>query len=185
MKLIAKLVIVMTVFNVAVAFAQTRTEIEAKFGQPVNSYAVSERIRMSPEYASDGQVCRMTFYPRRFSSTTTYLINELSFDEFRSVIDAIVPVAMRGDQKEPFGKGGWDASGGARWANFVYDKVTITYIATLQINAALGMGEPVLLDNDGSKGQEKAKPIKQDFSLYRDSTAEMVTVQWNDRKCPG
>ena len=98
MKRIAKLAIVMIVFNVVSAFGQTRTEIEAKLGQPVNAYQVSERIWMSPEYASDGQVCRMTFYPRRFSSTTTYLINELPFDEFRSVIDAIVPVAIRGSE---------------------------------------------------------------------------------------
>ena len=99
MKRIAKLAIVMTVFSVVSAFGQRRAEIEAKFGQPVNAYSVSEKIWMSPEYASDGQVCRMTFYPRRFSSTTTYLTNNLPFDEFRSIIDAIVPVAIRGVQK--------------------------------------------------------------------------------------
>ena len=175
----------MIAFNVVSAFGQTRTEIEAKFGQPVNSYAVSERIRMSPEYASDGQVCRMTFYPRRFSSTTTYLINELSFEEFRSVIDAIVPVAKRGAQKEPFGNGVWNASTGGRWASFVYERVTITYIASLQMNPVLSLGEPVLLDNEGSKREEKPKLLKEDFSLYRDSTAEIVTVQWTDRKCSG
>jgi hypothetical protein len=185
MKRIAKLGIVMTVFSVVSAFGQTRTEIEAKLGQPVNSYAVSERIRMSPEYASDGQVCRMTFYPRRFSSTTTYLINELPFEEFRSVIDAIVPVAIRGAQKEAFGNGVWKASSGGRWANFVYERVTITYIASLQTTAALSMGEPVLLDNDGSKPQEKPKPSTGDYSLYKNFTAEIVTVQWTDRKCSG
>src|SRR5690349_7377450 len=110
MRRIAQLAIVMTVFGVGSAFGQSRAEIDAKFGQPVNAYKVSERIWMSPDYASDGQVCRMTFYPRRFSSTTTYLITELSFDEFMSVIDAIVPVATRGAQKEPFGNGVWDAS---------------------------------------------------------------------------
>ena len=185
MKLIAKLATVMAVFGVVSAFGQSRAEIEAKFGQPVNSYAVSERIWMSPEYASDGQVCRMTFYPRRFSSTTTYLINELSFNEFRSVIDAIVPVAIRGAQKEPLGNGVWNAGGGGRWASFVYERVTVTYVASLHLNAALGMGEPVLLDKEVSKHQEKAKPIKEDFTLYSNSTAEIVTVQWNDRKCPG
>jgi hypothetical protein len=185
MKRIAKLAIVMTVFSVVSAFGQTRREIEAKFGQPVNSYEVSEKIRMSPEYALDGQVCRMTFYPRRFSSTTTYLINELSFDEFRSVIDAIVPVAIRGAQKKPFGNGAWTASEGGRFADFIYERVTITYIASLQTTNPLGMGEPVLLDNEDSKPQEKPKRTKEDFSLYSGSTAEIVTVQWNDRKCPG
>ena len=99
MNRIAKLAIVMIVFSVASAFGQNRAEIEAKFGQPVNAYKVSESIWMSPEYASDGQVCRMTFYPRRFSSTTNYLVNELPFDEFKRVIDTIVPVAIRGAQK--------------------------------------------------------------------------------------
>ena len=183
MKLIARLAIVVTVFSVVSAFGQTRMEIEAQFGEPVNSYSVSERVWMSPEYASDGQVCRMTFYPRRFSSTTTYLINELSFDEFRSVIDIVVPIAIRGAQKEPFRNGRWNVSDGGGWANFVYERVTITYVASFHMNGELGMGEPVLLDNEVSKQQEKSKPIKEDFSFHSGSNAEIVTVQWNDRKC--
>jgi len=187
MKRIARLAIVITVFSVVSAFGQTRTEIETKFGESVNAYKVSESIWMSPYYASDGQVCRMTFYPRRFSSTTTYLINELPFDEFRSVIDAIVPVAIRGAQKEPFGNGRWNASAGGSWASFVYERVTITYITRLPaFKPAFGMGKPVNLDlPDHTKGQENPKPMKEDFSLYRSSNAEIVTVQWTDRKCPG
>jgi len=42
-----------------------------------------------------------------------------------------------------------------------------------------------LPDDDVSKRPEKPKPIKHDFSRYKDSTAEIVTVQWNDRKCLG
>ena len=61
MKRIANLAVVMTVFNVVSAFGQSRAEIEAKFGQPVNTYSVGGSIWMSPEYASDGQVCRMIF----------------------------------------------------------------------------------------------------------------------------
>ena len=186
MKLMAKLAIGVTVFSAVSAFGQSRAEIEAKFGQSVNLFAVSERIWMSPEYASDGQVCRMIFFPRRFSSSTNYLVNQLPFDEFRRVIDAIIPVAIRGAQKEPFGNGGWNVGGGGRWANFVYERVTITYVAGFRVNSALGMGEPVTLsDNEVTKGQEKPKPMKEDFSRYSNSTAEIVTVQWNDRKCLG
>ena len=183
MKRIAKLAIVIMVFNVVSAFGQTRAEIEAKFGQPVKAYPVGENVWMSPEYASNGQVCRMTFYPRHFSSTTTYLINELPFDEFRSVIDAIVPVTTRGAQKEPFGNGLWNGGGGVRWTNFIYERVTISYVAGFRYNPALGMGESVNLDDEVSKEKEKPKTTKEDFSLYNDSTAEIVTVQWNDRKC--
>jgi hypothetical protein len=160
--------------------------LRAKFGQPVNAYLVGENIWLSPEYASDGQVCRMIFYPRRFSSTTNYLTNQLSFDEFRSVVDAIVPVAIRGAQKEPFRNGLWNGGGGVRWTTFLYERVTISYVAGMRFNPALGMGEPVTLsDNEVTKGQEKPKPIKEDFSLYSGSTVEMVTVQWNDPKCHG
>ena len=184
MKLIAKLAIVMTVFSVASASGQSRAEIEAKFGQPVNAYLVSESVWMSPEYASDGQVCRMIFYPRKFSSTTNYLTNQLPFDEFRRVIDAIVPIAIRGAQKEPFGNGSWSGGGGVRWTNFIYERVTISYVAGFRINPTLSMGEAVILDNDEDlKEKEKPKPTKEDFSRYSDSTAEIVRVQWNDRKC--
>ncbi len=183
MKVIAKLAIVMTVFNLVSAFGQSRAEIEAKFGQPVKAYQVGDRIWMSPTYASDGQVCRMTFYPRRFSSTTTYLINQLSFDEFRSVIDTIVPVATRGAKKEPFGNGGWNIGGGVGWVDFVYERVTISYFTSARFDPTRGMGEPVNLDLEVPKQKEEPKPIKEDFSLYSGSTAEIVTVQWNDRKC--
>jgi hypothetical protein len=182
MKVMAKLAIVITVFVVS-AFGQSRAEIEAKFGQPVKAYQVGDRIWMSPTYASDGQVCRMTFYPQRFSSTKAYLINQLLFDEFRSVIDTIVPVATRGAQKEPFGNGRWNASNGGSWVAFVYERVTISYIASIRFDPALGMGEPVNLDLEVPKQKEEPKPIKEDFSLYSGSTAEIVTVQWNDRKC--
>jgi hypothetical protein len=174
----------MTVFSVVSVFGQSRGEIEAKFGQPVNAYSVSEKIWMSPEYASDGQVCRMTFYPRRFSSTANFLTNELPFDEFRSVVDAIVPVAIRGAQKEPFGNGSWLVGGGVRWATFVYERVTIQYGAGIRFDPRLGMGEFVNLDDEVPKGQEKPKPVKEDSS-YSGSTAGMVIVRWNDRKCLG
>lgn len=159
MKRIAKLAIVMSVLNVVSAFGQSGAEIEAKFGQPVNAYSVSEKIWMSPEYASDGQVCRMTFYPRRFSSTTNYLTNQLPFDEFRRVIDIIVPDAMRGAQKEPFGNGLWNLGGGVSWANFTYERVTISYVAGFRVDTTRGMGELVnLSDAEVSKRPEPQKP---------------------------
>ena len=164
MRRVAKLAVVVTVFNVVSALGQSRAEIEAKYGQPANAYTVSERIWMSPEYAPDGQVCRMTFYPRRFSSTTKYLTNQLPFDEFSRVIDLIVPIAKRGAQKEPFGNGMWNIGGGIRWANFVYERVTISYVAAFRYNPELGMGEPVNLDDELSKEEERPKSARKDSS---------------------
>ena len=121
-----------------------------------------------------------------FSSTTNYLRNQLPFDEFRSIIDSIVPAGLRDAQKEPFGNGLWTIGGGAAWANFVYERVTISYVASFRFNTALGFGEPVTLsDDEVPTRQDKPKITKEDFPLYSRSTAEIVTVQWNDRKCPG
>ena len=185
MRRISSLALVLAIFIAVSASGQSREDIEAKFGQPVNAYAVSERIWMSPEYGSDGQVCRLTFYPRRFSSTTNILTNELQFDEFRSVIDAIVPVTVRGPQKEPFGNGSWIVGGGVRWATFVYERVTISYAAGFRVDPRLGMGEPVNLEDEVPKLKEKPKSVTDDLSRYSGSTVEMVIVQWNDRKCHG
>ena len=154
MKLIVRLAIVMTAFSVVSVFGQNRQEIEAKFGQPVNAYSVNEKIWMSPEYASNGQVCRMAFYPRRFSSTGYILTNELPFDEFRSAIDAIVPVATRGAQKEPLADGFWLIAGSVRWASFVYERVTIQYGASFRYNPKLGTGELVNLDDEVQKDKK-------------------------------
>jgi hypothetical protein len=53
--------------------------------------------------------------------------------------------------------------GRGRWASFIYERVTISYIASLEINAALGMGEPVNLDDEVSKGQENRNQQKRIF----------------------
>lgn len=183
MKRIANLALVLSIFGVVSAVGQNRAEIDAQFGQPMSVYTVGKRIWMSAEYASDGQVCRMTLYPRRFSSTTNFLDNELPFDEFRSVIDAIIPVTTRGPQKEPFGDGSWTIGGGLRWATFVYERVTISYTAGFRVDTRLGMGEPVNLDDEIPKLEAKPKSAKEGFARYSDSTAELVIVRWNNRKC--
>ena len=77
------------------------------------------------------------------------------------------------------------AAGGVGWATFVYERVTIRYVASFRFDPRLGMGEPVNLDDEVPQPKEHPKPIKEDFSLYSGSTAEIVVVQWNDRKCRG
>lgn len=73
------------------------------------------------------------------------------------------------------------------WTNFIYERVTISYIKSFHVDpAALERSDPVLLDDDEvSNEPEKPKPTKEDFSLYNRSTAEIVTVHWRNRKCSG
>lgn len=51
------------------SFSQTVSHIEQKFGKPIAVYSVSEHIWMTPEYATDGQVCRISLYPKHVSGS--------------------------------------------------------------------------------------------------------------------
>jgi hypothetical protein len=171
--------------NAALAFGQHRAELESKYGEPVVAYSVSEKILMSPQYGLDGQVCRMTFYPKRFSSDATYVSGQLPFDEFRTVVDSVVPLAARGGKKEPFAAGGWATGGGARWAIFTYDRVTISYVASFKVDS-VDFSKPFVFSDEAiARARAESNVTPEDFSLYRDSTAEVVTVQWNERQCSG
>ena len=174
------------------AFGQTASEIEAKYGKPANAYSVSERIWMTPEFAADGQICRMRLYPKRVSGNINYLSKELPFDDFRFVVDQIVPISQRGAKKQPFYGGAWATGGGAMWTIFTYEKVTIMYSAGFEVTSwenydSLVDSKPFVfseqvasLPNEKSKGTEKPED---DFEGYRTSKAEIVTISWNGRKC--
>lgn len=194
----AEVIALIFVLSATFVSGQTRAEIEARVGRAVNVYSVSGRIWMSPEYAADGQVCRMRFYPKHFSGNTSYVgIKELPFDEFRNAIDVIVPVASRGAKMEPF-ENGWNGGGGVMWTIFRYERVTIEYSAGFRIDAeAIRKSEFVDLDfpvsttkdapasstKDDKKTDADRKADLDDFSTFHESSAEIVTVVWNDRKC--
>jgi hypothetical protein len=169
---------------------QTRAEIEAKARERIDAYSVWDSIWMTPEYAADGQVCRLRFYPKQFSGNTNFLgRKELSFDEFRKVFDVIVPVGSRGAKKEPF-ESGWNLGGGVMWATFEYERLTITYSLGVRIDAeALRKSQAVELDlpfsaNKDVKEAEVDKRIDaDDFSNFHQSRAEIVTVIWKNRTC--
>lgn len=70
------------------ANAQTAADIQTKYGKSVDMYSVSEHTWMAPEYASDGQVCRMRFFPKRISANPNYGAHDLPFKELRNVLNA-------------------------------------------------------------------------------------------------
>lgn len=187
MKRVIKFAVLAIALNGVLVFGQRQSDLESRFGEPVAAYSVSEKIWMSPHYGSNGQICRMTFYPKRFSSDTTYVWNELPFDDFRAVIDSIIPISARGEKREPFAAGGWETGAGARWAIFTYERVTISYLASFNVDSVDFSKQPSFVFSDEAIARAKAESNRpaEDFSLYRDSTAEIVTVQWKDRQCSG
>ena len=187
MKKLVTFALLAIALNAVLAFGQQRADLEAKYGEPTLAYSVSEKILMTPEYGSDGQVCRMTFYAKRFSSNVFNVSSELPFDDFRTVVDSIIPLAARGSKKEPFGTGSWATGGGGRWAIFSYERVTISYVASFKVDSIDFSKQPSFSFSDEAiaRAQAEANTPREDFSFYHDSTAEGVTVHWNDRPCSG
>lgn len=52
-----KLAAVIFILYIVPAFGQTVSDLEMKYGKPVNAYSVSEHIWMTPEYNHNGQIC--------------------------------------------------------------------------------------------------------------------------------
>lgn len=57
--------VLILILSVTVAFGQTASEIEARFGEPIRVYSLTEHIWMTADYTPDGQVCQMKLFPKR------------------------------------------------------------------------------------------------------------------------
>src|SRR3712207_3309528 len=79
-----------------IASGQNAAQILEKYGQPVEAYSISERIWMTPEFAADGQVCKVRLYPKRISETTNFFLDKLDYWELNKVINQLPPLETRG-----------------------------------------------------------------------------------------
>jgi hypothetical protein len=174
------------ILQTTVSFGQTASDVEAKYGKPTKAYSVGEFVWMTPDYSVDGQVCRMRLYPKRISADTNYVVKDLPFDDFKSVVDQLIPPAARGTKKEPF-DAGWTTGGGSMWATFIYERVRITYSAGFRVDpeAWKNQKEFVFSPELSLPEAQSENTVKSDddFLLYHTSRAEIVTVAWLDRKC--
>ena len=187
MKRFAFLALAIILLNVVSAFGQSRAEIDAKFGQPLNIYSVSEWIWMTPEYASNGQVCRMRFYPKRIDGNTNYGAHDLPFNELRDVLNALVQVETRGAKKESFGVTA--TGGGSAWTTYDYENVTFTFVSFFPSRTydgtILKKGEYVFPLPEGEPRSVDSTASNNDFVESLSPQTEIVTVSWKDRKCVG
>lgn len=176
------LLLILTISAVPVA-SQTLPEIEAKYGKPTLAYSVTDAIWMTPDFAADGQVCRMRFYPKSFYRNTVYLDHRLRFRELKWILNQIVPPSSRGKRKTSFGLS--TLGGGLVSTAYEYEKVTFTFAYTLRFRIdpkALEQGEFVLLDDfPVTELPPPPPPSESDF----DDTieGEVVSLRWNDRTC--
>jgi hypothetical protein len=184
-----KLALIIFLLSVTSALGQTVSDFELKYGKPAPVYSVSEHIWMTPEYAGDGQVCRITLFPKHVSGNSTYIGVTLQFWELQNLLNSLVPPNKRG-LKTTLNFGATATGGPAAWTTYPYEKVTFTFI----VSASKSTDLPLL-----RKGEFKFSvpatdyvvkradlaPSANDFLRSESSRTEVVTVQWNDRKCPG
>ena len=186
----AKLAVLIFFLCVTPSVGQTVMDIEQRFGKPVPVYSVSEYIWMTPEYASDGQVCRMTLYPKRTSGNTNYVgAAMLQFKELRDLLNSLVPPDERG-LKTKVNFGATATGGPAAWTTYPYEKVTFTFISSMSKTTEsplLRKGEFKfeIPDGDYVPPKETSAPSLDDFVRSESSKTEIVTIKWNDRECPG
>jgi hypothetical protein len=169
------------------AFGQAASDIDRIYGDPIRAYSVSEHIWMTPKYGTDGLVCQMKVYPKRIGPDADYLFNQLPFEELKGVLNHLAPVNTRGAKKEPFGLTA--TGGGSAWTTYPYTKVTFTFVSSFSVlnSPPLKRGYYVFPVQrlSSNKKLESSLPSVEDFTLSEESSAEIVTIKWNDRKCGG
>jgi hypothetical protein len=155
------LTILIQVFSFSSVCAQTLSEIQARYGTPINSYSVSEHIWMSPEFTGDGQLCRALLYPKKIDAAKSYIMSDLSLVEVAAVFDQLASVTMRGKRKDDYGLVG---TGGMVFSGFGYEAVRINFVSSF--SSWFGVAK---------KRETKEFPGIQ--------SAQIATITWLHRLC--
>lgn len=152
-------------------------------------YSVSDHIWMTPEYATDGQVCRMRLYPKRIDADRSFVGAMLQYTELRDVLNSLVPPNVRG-LKSKVNFGATATGGPASWTTYPYEKVTFTFTSSFLPSkfvesSPLRRGDYVFQKPEGVEAGERETqmPSNDDFSASESTTIEIVTILWNDRPC--
>lgn len=182
----AKLLLITLVLSVTPVVGQTAAEIEETYGKPTLAYSVTQHIWMTPDFAANGQVCQMRFYPKRVGRDSAYLGGKLNSAELKWILNHIVPPSSRGNAKSLLGNG--NIGGGTATANYEYEKVSFTLGFSINTNIDpkdLDKGELVDLDSAIPAGElPKPTPTPASESDFDRSPApEIVILRWNDQTC--
>lgn len=162
--------------------SQTVSQIERTYGKPMFAYTVTEHIWMTPDFAADGQVCRMRFHPKRFDRGGVYLEGQLNLPELKWILNHLVPPSARGNRKTSFGMS--TLGGGLVTTDYEYERVTFTFVYSehLKIDpSALKQSEFV----DFAVTDLPPLPPPSEYDFDDTPKAEIVMLRWNDRTCAG
>jgi hypothetical protein len=176
-----ELAIVFVILCVTSAIGQKVSDIEKEYGTPTHVYSLSEHIWMTPEYGTDGEICRARLYPKRISPNTDYLSKELPFEELRGVLNRLIPPAQRGFAKEFFGE--TELGGGIGWTTYPYENVSIVFIFAARVDPQILKQIPNFIVEDFPIQQAQKTPPSYRDIPFSGAGIEIATINWTKRKC--
>ena len=164
------------------AHGQISRAFEKDYGKPTDGYSASAHISMTPEYSSDGQVCRARLYRKQLSKGMKPVSKALPLEELKGVLNQLIPPRLRGAIKDPFGV--TDLGGREGWTTYSYENVSIVFAFPVNIDPKDWKG-PFTFPIENPPPKQQSKPVlssNSDFSL--NDGIEVVMVTWTHRPCP-
>lgn len=164
-------------FFLIAASGQTAMDFEKKYGTQTY-HEIRPKILMSAKFASDGEVCRVSFQPNNFSrKTRTVFSGESGLDvvQLKEAIEEVVPKEWRSGQIKPPPLG-FEISGSAYWGRWQTEYITIEMTGSSHGGSDINFCEVF-----GTKPSDLAR---QKFPFCTMSgTLGLLEIIWNKRGC--
>jgi hypothetical protein len=177
MKILAFAALVL-IFLAASISGQTAVQLKQKYGEPIQSYAVSDSIWMQPDFSADGRICRAQFYPKRVSDKTYYIIHALPRTELKELIERFAPPSIRG--KIILGTT-LNFGGGMVRQSIIYEKISFSFLSPF---------DPYfdILSENAKKELKKSKNPSTNLNKAAEEIeipddTEILTIVWNESGC--
>jgi hypothetical protein len=173
--------LLLSLFSIT-AHGQTARTFEKDYGKPTDRYSLSTSISMTPQYSSDGQVCRARLYRKQLSNGTKSVSKALPFEELKGVLNQLIPPRLRGAIKDPFRV--TDLGGGQGWSTYTYENVSIVFAFPVNIDPKDWTG-PFTFPIENSPPKQQSKEVLSTNSDFSPNDGiEVVMVTWTHRPCP-
>jgi hypothetical protein len=91
-------IVLVLVLTAEAVVAQSSTELQSKYGPPLDAFVVRPGLLMTSKYAADGKVCEIYIVEARTPGSNIGLRTPLTMETVPALIDELVPEGERGDK---------------------------------------------------------------------------------------
>jgi hypothetical protein len=89
---------IVLVLTAGAVVAQRSTELQSKYGSPLDAFVIRPGLLMTAKYAADGKVCEMFIIEARTPGSNIGLRTPLTPETVPALIDELVPDGERGSK---------------------------------------------------------------------------------------